>query len=57
MPVADALAARGIPFVFCTGYDAKGLPRHADAPRLAKPFQTRELQRAILALAQRRQGA
>jgi CheY-like chemotaxis protein len=56
MPVADALAARDIPFAFCTGYGAQGLPRHGDAPRLAKPFQTRELQRAILALAQRRQG-
>ena len=56
MPVADALAARDVPFVFCTGYGAQRLPRHADAPRLAKPFQTRELQRAILALAQRRRG-
>jgi CheY-like chemotaxis protein len=56
LPVADALAARDIPFVFCTGYGAQALPRHADAPRLAKPFQARELQRAILALAQRRQG-
>jgi DNA-binding response OmpR family regulator len=53
MPVADALAARDIPFVFCTGYDAQGLPRHGDAPKLAKPFQIRELQRAILALARR----
>jgi CheY-like chemotaxis protein len=51
IPVADALAARGIPFVFCTGYDARGLPRHGDAPRLAKPFETRELKRVILALA------
>jgi CheY-like chemotaxis protein len=57
MPVADALAARGVPFVFCTGYDARGLPRHGDAPRLAKPFQIRELRRAILALAQGRPGA
>jgi CheY-like chemotaxis protein len=56
IPVADALAARGVPFVFCTGYDAR-LPRHGDAPRLAKPFQTRELRRAILALAQGRPGA
>jgi CheY-like chemotaxis protein len=57
IPVADALAARGVPFVFCTGYDVRGLPRHGEAPRLAKPFQTRELRRAILALAQGRPGA
>lgn len=37
-PVADALAARGIPFVFTTGYDAAILPaRYADVPRCEKP--------------------
>ena len=56
LPVADALATRRIPFVFCTGYGAQTLPRHADAPRLAKPFQARELRGAILALARRQGG-
>jgi CheY-like chemotaxis protein len=37
-PVADALAARGIPFVFTTGYDARMVPaRFADVRRCEKP--------------------
>jgi CheY-like chemotaxis protein len=48
-PVADALAAREIPFVFCTGYDAASLPgRHAAAPILMKPCQPHELKNALL---------
>ncbi len=48
-PVADALAARDIPFVFCTGYDAATLPgRHAAAPILMKPCQAHELKNALL---------
>jgi CheY-like chemotaxis protein len=36
-PVADALAERAIPFVFCTGYDAASLPGpHAAVPILMK---------------------
>jgi DNA-binding NarL/FixJ family response regulator len=47
-PVADALAARTIPFVFCTGYDAASLPgRHAAAPMLMKPCQAHELKNAL----------
>jgi CheY-like chemotaxis protein len=39
-PVADALAARGTPFVFATGYGDRGLPdMHRDRPVLKKPFQ------------------
>jgi CheY-like chemotaxis protein len=38
-PVADALAARGTPFVFATGYGDRGLPdTHRDRPVLKKPF-------------------
>ncbi len=38
-PIADALAARGIPFVFATGGSADSeLGEHADRPRLQKPF-------------------
>ena len=39
-PVADALAARGTPFVFATGYGERGLPEpYRDRPMLKKPFQ------------------
>jgi CheY-like chemotaxis protein len=49
-PVAEALHARGIPFVFVTGYDqSSDLPaRFQDAPRLTKPFALDELHRLLL---------
>ncbi|WP_426123041.1 response regulator [Pararhizobium sp. PWRC1-1] len=47
-PVADVLLARAIPFVFATGYGAEGfLDRYRDHPTLRKPYEPRELQRAI----------
>jgi DNA-binding LytR/AlgR family response regulator len=56
-PVADALAARTIPFVFCTGYDAASLPgRHAAAPMLMKPCQAHELKNVLLSALPRREG-
>ena len=37
---ADALVARGMPFVFATGYGERGLPEpYRDRPTLKKPFQ------------------
>ena len=43
-PVADWLAARGIPYVIATGYGATGLPAgHKDAMVLAKPYDPAEL--------------
>jgi CheY-like chemotaxis protein len=43
-PVADVLAARGVPFVVATGYGAEGLPAgHATVPVLAKPYDPDEL--------------
>lgn len=43
-PVADRLAARGIPYVIATGYGATGLPAgHEDAVVLAKPYDPAEL--------------
>jgi len=43
-PVADRLAARGVPFVFLTGYGQGQLAaRHAQAPVLTKPFGPRQL--------------
>jgi light-regulated signal transduction histidine kinase (bacteriophytochrome)/CheY-like chemotaxis protein len=49
-PLADALAARGVPFLFTTGYapDAVLPARHAGAPVLAKPYRGEE---AVAALA------
>jgi len=43
-PVADALAARGVPFVFVSGYGAAGRPPgHEEAPVLAKPYSEGDL--------------
>jgi CheY-like chemotaxis protein len=43
-PVADALEASGVPFVFMTGYGSEAIPeRFASIPRCAKPFQFDEL--------------
>jgi CheY-like chemotaxis protein len=43
-PVADALAARGVPFVFVSGYGAAGRPPgHEAAPVLAKPYSEGDL--------------
>lgn len=42
-PVADALTARSIPFVFTTGYDeADILARFSGTPRLQKPIDLRK---------------
>jgi DNA-binding response OmpR family regulator len=50
-PVADALAARGVPFVFATGYDRRTVlpPRFETVPTLAKPFSPSELARLLTA--------
>jgi DNA-binding response OmpR family regulator len=48
-PIADALAARGVPFVFVTGYDKdRILDGYQSFPALQKPFHRSEL-RDILA--------
>jgi CheY-like chemotaxis protein len=47
-PVADALAARGTPFIFATGYGERGLPEpYRDRPTLRKPFQMDSLERVL----------
>jgi CheY-like chemotaxis protein len=46
-PVADALVARDIRFVFVTGYGDHGLPAYRDRPTLRKPFQMDALKRAL----------
>lgn len=51
-PVAEALEARGIPFLFLTGYGADGLP--ADKPHwraLGKPFRLDTLLGTLAGLA------
>jgi DNA-binding response OmpR family regulator len=50
-PVADALAERGVPFLFMTGYGRNMLPaEHADRPALAKPFRPAQLINGLIAL-------
>ena len=50
-PVAEVLAARGVPFLFATGYGATILKLpYSGTPTLQKPFQLEDL-RQILALA------
>lgn len=48
-PVADALRARDIPFLFTTGYDAEDIPpAYADVPRAEKPIELRPIKEATL---------
>jgi CheY-like chemotaxis protein len=47
-PVAAALAARNVPFVFATGYEpARVRGAYADRIVLQKPFRQAELEKAI----------
>ena len=47
-PIADALSARGIPFVFATGYGSKGLdPAYRGFPVVQKPFRRQDLAAAV----------
>jgi CheY-like chemotaxis protein len=48
-PVADALAARGVPFVFSTGSDSGALEeRHRHRPLLTKPFADDDFKLIVL---------
>ena len=50
-PVAEALAARDIPFVFATGYGERGLPdAYKKRPTLQKPFQQETLEQKLVEL-------
>jgi len=47
-PVADLLRARGIPFLFASGYGSRGVnDNYKDAVRIQKPFRRRDLAQAI----------
>ncbi len=49
-PIAEVLAAKGVPFVFATGYGAGGLPEEwRDRPTLQKPFGHDDVGRMLLA--------
>jgi CheY-like chemotaxis protein len=49
-PVAEALKAKGVPFIFSTGYSRDGLEMaFAGVPIIAKPYERRELERQLLA--------
>ena len=42
------LAARGLPFVFASGYGQRGVPEeYRDSPALQKPFQAEALAAAL----------
>jgi CheY-like chemotaxis protein len=48
-PVADAVLARGVPFVFVTGYSAEGIDRRfAQVPVLQKPIERQMLQNVFV---------
>lgn len=50
-PIADALSARGVPFLFASGHDADSLPeKHAKRHVLAKPFEQADLQAKLAAI-------
>lgn len=47
-PVAEAIAARNLPFVFVTGYGREGVPGHAACPVIEKPYEMEDLRCALL---------
>jgi CheY-like chemotaxis protein len=54
-PVADALVARGVPFLFATGYSRVLVPdRYQHVPRWEKPFDPQTLAQALPNLLQGR---
>jgi two-component sensor histidine kinase len=50
-PVAEALAARGVPFLFATGYgENRGAPEGFDAPIIRKPYDVAQITTALAEL-------
>lgn len=48
-PVAEALKARKVPFVFSTGYGESGLPEHwRGQPTIQKPFTEQMIREALM---------
>jgi CheY-like chemotaxis protein len=51
-PAAEELQARGIPFIFATGYGESTLPeKWRDQPRLSKPFRREQLEQPLRSVA------
>jgi CheY-like chemotaxis protein len=51
-PVADALRARGVPFVFATGYKKQAIPdRYNDVVHYEKPVDPAQVLRALFSKA------
>jgi len=51
-PVVEILRERGLPFVFASGYGARGVPQaYRDSPTLQKPFESEALADAIASAA------
>jgi len=50
-PIAEILAARGVPFLFLSGYDSRTIvpDQFAEAPRLPKPVDCETLKKAVAA--------
>lgn len=49
-PVADVLTARGVPFIFASGYDPKVIPEiYAHIPQCDKPVNGSSLAKALAA--------
>ena len=54
-PVAEALAARGAPFLFATGYgDNQGAPEGFDAPIIRKPYEVTQIIAALIEITGRK---
>ncbi len=50
-PLADYLAAQGVPFVFLTGYQRDSIDRrYANVPLLQKPIEAESLERILISL-------
>jgi len=50
-PLCEVLAARGVPFVFTSGYADWGMPdKWQDRPRLQKPYRVEDVEEALEAL-------
>jgi DNA-binding response OmpR family regulator len=50
-PLADALAAAAVPFIFATGFEASAIPgRFAPVTCLTKPVSSRDLEAALAAM-------
>ena len=55
IPVAEALAARGVPFLFATGYgESRGAPEGFDAPIIRKPYDVAQITSALADITGRR---